>query len=116
MKQIKCNCQDCHYCGMFNPSKQVASCDNEENDERIVIEDCLSKKHRLGVKRTKWDEEVKCEHFVPEIEAEKEFETICNVNHKCPYCGNEDCEYDADIEGSMIIQCPDCYKVYSIRW
>ena len=114
--KIKCSCENCRYRGMYSVANQVASCDNDENLDRIVIHDDVFEKNRLGVKRTKWNEEVKCEHFIPEVEAEKEFETICNVIHKCPYCGNEDCEYDVNTEGDMFIHCLSCGHDYSIRW
>ena len=60
-----------------------------------------------------------CEYFIPHIELEEEdieVEINFNINHKCPYCGNEDTEYGESNEDSKIIECSNCGKKYKISW
>ena len=60
-----------------------------------------------------------CEEFIPHIDLEEddvEIITSYEVHHTCPFCGEEDSIYDADADGSEIVECQNCGKKYSIYW
>ena len=65
------------------------------------------------------NEEAKnCIEFIPSVylDNKEDVETIVEyiVHHKCPFCGKEDEIYDADAEGTEIIECDNCSKKYDI--
>lgn len=109
---IEKSCFNCAFGGSKIEKENLFKCDNKNIDGKKTI-DATNKEWLLG------DRGKECEEFIPFIEIENEdveVEMIVNVTHKCPYCENEDIEYDENTEDSKIIECSNCGKKYQIYW
>lgn len=119
--KIKANCKKCYYGGLFEPDRQLASCECENITEPTIIDfDPLFKKERQYVSRKKWKEECDCEHFIPhlsESEGDYELEACCTFNtvFDCPFCGNTIYVYDIGIEETEIVTCDECEKQIAVQ-
>ncbi len=114
-------CFDCVYGGCrFLKYNNVVPCKNSNVVKKELLYD-----HRPYEDKTTKEMVVEnntaenCEYFIPQIDIEDEdieVEISINVNHKCPYCGHEDTEFDENTEDSKIIECSNCGKKYQISW
>ena len=118
--KIKPNCRRCYYGGMFEPNKQLASCECEDVTEPTIIAfDPLFKKERQYVSRKKWSEECGCECFIPQLSEswdDYELETVCTFNAEfdCPFCGSAVYVSDIGIEETRLITCDECGKQIAV--
>lgn len=114
-------CMNCSYGGSCFPKyNNVVPCKNNKVVKKELLLD-----HRPYQDKTTKEMVVEnntaetCKYFIPHIDLEEddiEVEVSYNINHKCPYCGNEDTEYGESSEDSKTIECPNCGKKYEISW
>ena len=121
MMGIKASCRKCFYSGVYNPNKQLASCECKNVTEPTVVEfDELFRKERQYVLRKSWDEECDCECFVPSLsedEGDYELEACCtfNTSFDCPFCGNTVYVWDIGIEETELITCDECGRQIAVH-
>lgn len=115
------SCMNCAYGGCCFPKyNNVVPCKNDNVKKKELLYDCRPYRNETTKEMVVENNTAEsCEYFIPHIDIEDEdieVEMIVNVTHKCPYCGNEDTEYDENSEDSKIIECSNCGKKYKISW
>ena len=118
MEEIKCCCGNCVYmCGYFAEQKEV-ECGDRGNECAIKHKDLRgSDKDQWYVKRDDYNDEIPCNHFVPECDNVELIEyPRYSAKGSCPYCGYENIFYDVGLEGNEIFKCENCGKTISMDW
>lgn len=117
---MKPNCEKCYHGGIFVKNKGLASCNSARITEPTVIEyDNFFKKDRQYVKRMNWDDECKCERFIPLLsESDKDFELVEVLTYEtsfgCPFCGEDIDVYDIGIDETKLITCYNCERKIAV--
>ena len=101
---MKKSCKNCFYSGWFNPKNKYASCDCPQNENSFRIKHLGQ--NEFVVNCENWEEEIDCEHFIPNVNDEDSIEedtySITDLSIKCPHCNKE---YTGKI-------CPYCEEPY----
>ena len=118
--KIKPNCKKCYFSVAYYANDCLAACDSARITEPTVTRyDNFLKKECQCVKRAKWDEECKCEQFIPSLseadgDYELEEEIRFNTSFDCPFCGEEIDVYDVQICDTKLVRCDECGKLMAV--